>query len=90
MKLSGVYEIVHARASGELKLFVGVEAVVRQQRNEVVVVLDVWPAIAVIGEHLDHRARMQQHVFELLGAHVAPVPLGIFTDGAERRNRANT
>ena len=63
----------------------GVEAVEREQRDEVVEPLDVAPPIAVVGENLDERLRMKQHVVDVV-AEVAPVPLRILADRRPRRH----
>ena len=57
----------------------GVERLVGEQRQEVVVGLDVTPTVAVVCEHLDHRTGMQTNVGDVV-AQVAAVPVGVLAD----------
>ena len=71
--------VAGARVDCELRPGLGVEGLVGEQRQEVVVVLDVPPTVAMMGQHLHHRAGMQQDVGDVL-AQVAPVPVGVLAD----------
>ena len=78
-----VYDI--PASTRQLGPFVRIELVERQELEEVVVVLDVSPTIAMVGDRLDHRRRVEQHVGHL-AVEVGAVPLGVLSDRRPRRD----
>ena len=71
--------VAHAGSASELGPGVRFEAFEREQRPEVVEPFDVRPAVAVMGEHLDQRRRVQDHIWHRI-AEVAAVPVGVLPD----------
>ena len=80
------HRVSHAGVDGQPGPGVGIEAFERQQRPEVVEPVDVGPAVAVVGEHLDHRGRVQEHVRNGI-AEMAAVPVGVLPDRRPCRHR---
>ena len=78
--------VAGTRLTDERRPLLGVEPIERQQLREVVVALHVTPPVAMVGEHLGHRLRMEQDVLDRL-AEMAAVPLGVLADRRPRRHR---
>ena len=78
--------VSHAGVEREPGPGVGIETVERQQWPEVVEPVDVGPAVAVVGEHLDHRSRVQEDVRDGV-AEMAAVPVGVLPDRRPCRHR---
>ena len=79
------HAVRHARLDRQRRPGVGIEVVEGEERHEVVVVLDVRPSIAMVGDRLDHRRRVQQRVGDV-AVEVGAVPLGVLPDRRPRRH----
>ena len=79
------HRVGHPGVACEPGPFVGVEFVEGEERQEIVVVLDVAPAVTMVGERLDQRRRLQEHIWHVpidMGA----IPACVLPDRGPRRN----